>query len=567
MASVDGPRSLQGACDEIFDIFCGPCKTDKVEKEAKNYCTECMEYLCNDCKDAHLKFKMSKHHMILSGNKMPVSPTMHQDTSSCVVYCSCNQNQAVSVYCEKHEEVICQSCKTVKHRNCRLFSIQEKSINYDTARFTSFLTRTKTLKDKIEKLKQKRKSDQFELATLKDGCKKDLTTLRKEIEAFFDSLEQDMLQGFDKSAREQGVTIDKHILSLDTTLQLLDIDCQLLDNANQDGNKETMFASEIKVSKGLKEYDGLIAELQKDITRPILSFIKNKKLNDMYADIHTLGSIKCNNVVMGMTVKSSREVNLKLPNDSHTPIITACCFMPNKSTVFSDRANCSIKLMDESFKYQSRVKLRTGPGDVSVVDDNNVIVTLPEIKQLQFVQIFPKLEVGRVIQLDKRCFGVFVSEDEIFISCHNNPGQGEVQVLDLDGVRKRKIGCNLDGQYMLKSPNFLAVSKSSKRIFLSDDVTSTITCMTSEGNIIYECKDSELKGLAGLYLDAHDNFVVCDTDSARVISITQNGRQYGDLVSSADGLSKPYSIAYRDWDNTLLVGCYYKNNVFCFKLE
>lgn len=287
----------------------------------------------------------------------------------------------------------------------------------------------------------------------------------------------------------------------------------------------------------------------------------------MYIEIQTFGSIKCNNVVMGMAVKSSREVNLKLPNDSHTPIITACCIMPNKYTVFSDRANCSIKLMDESFKYQGRVKLRTGPGDVSAVDDNNVIVTLPEIKQLQFVQIFPKLVAGGVIQLDKSCFGVYVSEDEIFMSCHNNPGQGEVQIFDQDGVMKRKIGGNLDGQYMLKSPNFLAVSKSSKRIFLSDDVTSTITCMTSEGNIIYECKDSELKGLAGLYLDALDNFVVCDTDSARVISITQSGRQYGDLVSPADGLSKPYSIAYRDWDNTLLVGCYYKNNVFCFKLE
>ena len=567
MASVDGYRSLQGACDEIFDIFCGPCKSEKVIKEAKSYCADCMEYLCNDCKEAHLKFKMSRHHKILSGNAMPTSVTANQRPSF-FVYCSCNQNQAVSVYCEKHEEVICQSCRTVKHRNCKLVSIQEKSINYNSARFTSFVASAKALKDKIEKLKQKRKADQCELATLKDGCKKDLANLRKEMDTFFDTLEQDMLQGFDQSAREQEVIIDKHITSLDTTLQMLKADCKLLDDANQGGDKDTMFASEIKVSKGLEEYDGLIAELQKDITRPILSFTKNKKINKMYTEIHTLGSVKCNNVVMGMTVKSSHQVHVKLPNvDSNTPIITACCFMPNKYTVFSDRANVSIKLMDDSLKYRGRVKLRTGPGDVSVVDDNNVIVTLPEIKQLQFVQIFPKLEAGRVIQLDKSCFGVFVSEDEIFTSCHNNPGQGEVQIFDLDGVRKRNIGDSLDGQYMLKSPNFLVVSKSSKRIFLSDDVTSTVTCMSLEGDIIYQCKDSELKGLAGLYVDAHDNAVVCDTDSARVISITQNGRQYGDLVSSTDGLSQPYSIAYRDWDNTLLVGCYYKNNVFCFKLE
>lgn len=376
MASVDGSRSLQGACDEVFDISCGPCKTEKAVKEAKSYCTDCMEYLCNDCKDAHLKFKMSKHHKILSGNEMPTSVTENQRPSFSV-YCSCNQNQAVSVYCEKHEEVVCQSCKTVKHRNCKLVSIQEKSINYNSARFTSFVARAKALKDKIEKLKQKRKADRCELATLKDGCKQDLATLRKEMDTFFDTLEQDMQQGFDQCAREQKVIIDKHMLSLDTTLQMLKVDCTLLDDANQGGDKETMFASEIKVSKGLKEYDDLIAELQKGITRPVLSFTKNKKINEMYTELHTLGSIKCNNVVMGMTVKSSLQVNVKQPNvDSNTPIITACCFMPNKYTVFSDRANCSIKLMDESFKYQGRVKLRTGPGDVSVVDDNNVIVTL-----------------------------------------------------------------------------------------------------------------------------------------------------------------------------------------------
>ena len=65
---------------------------------------------------------------------------------ACNVYCSCNQNREVVVYCEDIDDVICDACATVKHRRCRTFSIQNKSRSYATKKLDSVIDKTKTLR-------------------------------------------------------------------------------------------------------------------------------------------------------------------------------------------------------------------------------------------------------------------------------------------------------------------------------------------------------------------------------------------------------------------------------------
>ena len=82
--------------------------------------------------------------------------------------------------------------------------------------------------------------------------------------------------------------------------------------------------------------------------------------------------------------------------------------MAKGDVVLCDCNNKKIKLLNISGFLTGNVKLSSRPCDASVLDPTRVIVTLPANKQLQVVQVYPQLKPGRVIQLDKTCWGVAV---------------------------------------------------------------------------------------------------------------------------------------------------------------
>ena len=147
------------------------------------------------------------------------------------------------------------------------------------------------------------------------------------------------------------------------------------------------------------------------------------------------------------------------------------------------------------------------------------------------------------------------------------PRKGEVRVLDPSGNLKRQLGVNKDGSYQFRRPNYLTVSTTGKKIFVSDWKTSVITCMTPGGNIIYQYKEGDLRYPKALFADAGDNIFVCGRSSQNVQVITADGKKYGTLISTNDVLQQPHSIAFRESDNTLVVGCLLNNNIFCYKLS
>ena len=575
MASVDGSRSWSGASDETYDIVCGPCKTDNVNKEAKHYCEQCQEYLCNVCQDSHRKLKATKNHNILSGHHMPTSSDVTQ-RPACSVSCSCSQNREVVVYCEDHDDVICDSCATVKHRRCKTFSVQEKSRSYPPMKLDSIIDKTKTLRMKIEQLQQEKDKDRTNITRMKDTCRKEIVTFRKELNDFLDHLERNILQDLERYEKKRKQLTDEQIKSLETTLKMIDLDYKLLEEAKYDNKTETMFASDVKISKNLSEYEVVLDDLKNNFERSDLYFQRNSNLVELQQAIDSLGIIKekdsvsykgtSTKVVLGMKVQSSSQPNVRLGDDNRKPWITGCCFMPSGDLVLCDYNNSKLKLLDRTFKVKDSLSLNANPRSLFVIDNSNVIVTLPDTKQLQYVQLVPHMNAGRVIKLDKKCWDVAVVGNEIYVSCYNNPGEGEVRVLDLSGNLKRKLGLNKDGSCQFRCPNYLTVSTNGKKIFVSDWENSIISCMTPDGNIIYQYKDGDLRNPRALFVDAGDNIFVCDLDSHNVQVITADGRKYGALISANDGLRKPYSIAFRESDNTLVVGCP-SNNIFCYKLS
>ena len=574
MASLDGSSALDRASDGFNINICGPCKSDNVERRGNHYCEDCSEYLCNLCKDHHRKFPLLKGHRVVSWNQVPVKQSI-RGRPSIVVYCNCNKQQEAQYYCDDHLDILCDPCKVTKHYKCKVSTINNKSSNYTRAALNSVMSKIKTLKDEYDELKKERINECKDLEQSNEHCIKEIKTFREEINRFLHGIEKTMLNELESYKNEEQTRINQHITLLTATVKLLEADYKLLEDAKSDGGKSLMFAAEFQVSKGLQDYVDRLSEIDNDTIHTCINFEKNTKLSHLQNEIDSFGTLSRGiakkvqrnlKVLLDCQIQSQKQINLKLPEDRSTPWISGSAVMPGGEIVLYDHGNSKLKLLDTSDALKDSMTLKTSPWDISVVDAKTVILTIPFAKQLQYIDVFPKMKPGRVLQLDKQCWGVHVTRYKIFTTCCNSLGEGEVRILDLNGNLQRQLGIRQDGSYIFDWPAYITVSPSDEKIIVSDRMIdqNTITCMTMDNHVIYQYTDTEMKDPTGLYCDDGNNVMVCDEGSSNVQVITADGKKHCELLSSRDGLKWPYSISYREKDNTLIVGCNGFDHVLLF---
>ena len=264
-------------------------------------------------------------------------------------------------------------------------------------------------------------------------------------------------------------------------------------------------------------------------------------------------------------IRSISKVNIRIPDDSTVPCIYGCCVMSDGQAVLCDYYNYQIKLLDSSYKLIGNLKLHARPWDISVLNDTEVIITLPRQRQLLIVSVTSQLRIIRTIQLDKACWGVDVSGGEIYITCWES-GQGEIRILDMSCNERRRISLSrVMGTCVVKTPRYIAVSAFSGKIFITDLETETLTCLTSDGQLVYQYEE-ELDGTRGILVDSADNVLLCCGWSNTIVVITPDGRKHGTLLSDKDGIEYPCSLAYRERDNTVIVGCNKTDQLACIQL-
>ena len=493
---------------------------------------------------------------------------------STVIYCRCNKQQKVQYYCDEHKEILCDLCKETKHYKCHTSTIQIKSSAYSSSKLDSVASKLNGIKDDYDQLNKVRNDESKRLERLKEECREAIEAFRKEIDSFLDKLEKNMLKQVESFEIEGQKRISQHISTLTATMKLLESDLKLVEDAKNDGRKETMFAAGEQVSQDLQGYIDRLGDIENETIETEMTFEQNAQLVKLLAEIDSFGSLKRSSArkiqtsrktLLDSKIQSQKQVNIKLTDDGSTPRITGIAVMPTGEAVLCDYYNVKLKLLDSSDAITTSLTLNDQPHDVSVMDDRNVIITLPWSKQLQYIKVFPQLAQGRVLKLDKMCWGVHVTCGKIFTSCHNDPGQEEVRILDFDGNLLQRLGVYQDGSFQFRSPYHFNVSPSGKKLFVSDYGTNTVTCMTMDNHVIYQYRDGEMKCPGGLYCDSGDNILVCGDRSNNIQLITADGKKHRTLVSSKDGLVYPNSLSYRESDDTLIVGMV-DNKITLFKL-
>ena len=226
-----------------------------------------------------------------------------------------------------------------------------------------------------------------------------------------------------------------------------------------------------------------------------------------------------------------------------------------------------VMLLDSSFAVEDSLSFSTGPWDITPVDDDTAIVAFPGAYKLQYIHISPKLSHGRTISVDGRCYSITMVDCELYVSCCDKHGKGYIRVSDEHGKEKRRIVTDRDGSRIFQIPHYIIANMSGTKLYVSDWSTSMVSCLTTDGQLIYQCKLGNMGNVHGLYVDAEDNLLVCNYNGKSVQVITAEGKIYKTLLSKADGLFEPRCIDFRPRDSHLVVGCRETNKLLIFKLE
>lgn len=105
-------------------VPCGPCRYDDVTKNAKRWCTNCEEGLCEDCENVHRKSKVSRSHKVIS-----IQDYRKIENVSVSQVCE-HHGETLEWFCKSHDEVLCMVCVPTKHKACsNIISLSVASTN------------------------------------------------------------------------------------------------------------------------------------------------------------------------------------------------------------------------------------------------------------------------------------------------------------------------------------------------------------------------------------------------------------------------------------------------------
>ena len=353
--------------------------------------------------------------------------------------------------------------------------------------------------------------------------------------------------------REQRQTIDQLISTCSTALNRMEIDFKPFEEAVTARIHPRIFIHNLQLKKTLEQIDNILQDIDIEAKAPGISFEFDETLK--MTNVQSLGVVRSTStipketrpVIADMTIKSIEKEDVRFPADQATPHISGSLFLPNGELILCDHSiNSSVKVLNADFTQKEQLKLSSNPLDLSLVKTDEIVITQPCTKQLLFMKIAPKLQIGSSTSLDQTCYGVAVHNGLIYVSFDN----GEIRIFDRTGQQQR----NVYSSFSFQCPYYISVMPTGM-MYVSEFGGNNIRVLKDGKEISnYSSAAVGISSPKGIYIDGAENIIFCDNASHNLRVINAKGNTSKVLLSRTDGLWYPHTVSVRPYDNTLIVG-------------
>ena len=555
--------------------FCVSCEGDGISNAAYSYCFNCDSAFCVSCDKSHSKF--AKDHKVVVGDDMPEHVT---DEKLAFVPCALHSKENMDLYCKDHEVALCNICKHTVHRKCDVQNLSSAFEEIDVSKWRDEVsTRVMTLLGIADEIDSNNQLLLKKVNENTDEMRNTIDHLRTEMNNVLDRyLEQLNAQHMPKID-----VITDNSKACKSFSEYLKNQKDALENSKGNRVKELFTLTE--TNKLCKEYSFALEEIKNEAVPSEVAITEDDKMPSLIQQISRIAyrdTADSEEVPEEMTATQSRkksflniktcsfvqEQDVKMINDSNTPCITGCCFIPNERLVVCDYSNQKVKFLDKDMKIYFAIPYAKGPWDVDCLNEDCIVVTIPATKSIQFIHIKPGIKSKYKCDIGYKVYGVAVNDKHIFaIIADMDKQQYGVQILNQYGdyvAFIKHIGSEL---YM---PQHICTNIDGSKMYYSGGSNRFlfVNCLTRVGFALYSIRTRALELPKTLICDDDENLIVCDAGT-KCLHVINSGGVVGDMIlSEQDGFS-PQSMCFDKLSDKLIVASWKEKDVklTVYKLE
>ena len=530
--------------------ICNICEKGDLSITADYLCASCEQYLCGECKLYHSRVNATKSHHVIGTDEIPTLSSLTLGSEAIETPICTEHGRRFEHFCVNHMTIVCQTCKLIEHKACtNIIELKKAACDvYSEGHHTDIHKSMEELLDGFSKCKEKAQNSKDELYKCKEAEINKVKQTITNIKSYIDKLGSAACEEIGAAFAEELNKVEDRLHVCDVSSFQLQKRKSKLERAMELDDKESVFVIINSLTADIKRKATLLKEVVEDMSDINIEFKVSDTIGKMTQNIPNLGTVSVTKSPSQPDTETvaiyTGELKARTATDNKDPVIRSYKVLPDGRHLIVDNQNNKLKLYDSNNQYLSELVLPGIPLSVVILSDNEVMLSLPNITSLQYINIGTHL----LSQTKKVNYqpGAMVKYGDDILATLRDVRDGSCKVVVIDNHGTVKITIYQDNGYIFSRPFFIGLSVDQKTVYVVDRDKGCIG-LTMDGNVVFQYQDQTMKYYAGLAIGRASVFIGVTPGkgySVRRLSL------HGDFMEDMDlGNSVPLKIS----DNHLII--------------
>lgn len=565
-------------------IECDACKRAEGSDIAFWWCGECSENLCHDCRKVHEKLKATTGHSVIA-----IEEYLRLKPEVALQPINCNKHErSIDLYCINHDIALCRLCMTEHHRGClKMLPIEDAAQNFKKSlHMKQTIESLETMREMLQRLAEDRIESISDIEQAEKVVKEKISAVRERVIKHIDRLHEQIQEEVSSICFQKTLQLKRQHNDIIEQQEVNRMWAKNIETMIAMGSDLNLFLMSQKYRDIRKGQEVFVNDAQRQSLKTHISYHESE---NMMGNIKSFGNINVSTtqsrvalptdepmpskyfpldlsrlrVREGSTLpplplsrmtnrtrfsrttvgtnKSLKHENFRLKKKIEIPKprknldyvwITGIQYVPTTNKILvCNRNDNHMYLYDDFGRKIKEIPLATRPWGVTLLTGTqNAVVTLPEIKAIQFINIIT-FAGTKTANVGTWCAGITTINNQLIIGC-----DGAFRILDASGNLKHTVPVS-GGRiwYIHACLNGTLVYSDTYKVY----------GVTIDGGELFKYEGSDLDCSEGITTDYNDNIYVAGRDSNDIHQLSLNGELLRVILSKSDGLIKPYALHFR----------------------
>ena len=511
---------------------CNICEQADLSVPADHFCVSCEQYLCGECKVHHSRVKATKSHQVIGTDEIPTLTSLTLGSEAMETPVCTEHERPFKYFCVPHMAILCITCKLLGHKACgKVIELEKAACDvFSEGHSRSILKSMRELIDSFSKCKDTAQSNRDGLYKSKQSEMDKVKQTRITIDNHLDKIEAAAYEDIHSAFTRELNQVDDKLHVCDVSIFQLKKRISKLEKSMEFRDKESEFAIINNVTKEINQQCTLLKDTSEDTSDIDFTFIVSDSIGKIPQLLPSLGTVSvtpspASQSDPGTVAIYTGELKLRTATDTNDPGISSYEKLPDGRQLITDNRNKKLKLYDSANQFLSEVTLPDMPVSVVLLSDSEAVVSLPNIKSLQYITIGTNLAVSETRKFNYRPWAMVKYGVDILATVRDR--FWKVAVIDNQGTVKRII--YQDNGSLFSKPWFIDLSVDQKTVYVVDQ-DKGCSGISMDGKVVFQYQDQKVELYGGLAVGRNCLFIgVVQGNDAKVRRLSFSGDDAEDL--------------------------------------